>query len=113
MLPMQLTHLARITGGRHRNIAGVPQHLLQQRHVGGLIINNQDTGVKNVRSSDHTRLCFASAQSVAFLTHGSSRVKVAPEPGPSLWPVNEPPMSFAASAPAWSPKPRPPARVVS
>ncbi len=49
MLPVQGAHGARILGGGEIVVTRAQQHLLEERKVGGLVVDNQDRGLKNIR----------------------------------------------------------------
>src|ERR1039458_3674665 len=73
-----------------------------------IVVNDQDAIVWFKVCAFHVFLWVAGSFSCwADVAVGNSRVNSAPLPGPSLWAVRVPPISFAALAPLWRPKPWP------
>ena len=50
---MKLTDLAGIHRGRDGHITGDPEHLFEQEDIDILIVDDQDSGVKDVICGDH------------------------------------------------------------
>ena len=48
---MQGADGTRIHRRRNAHIAGIPQHLLEQPHIGFLIVDDQNAGIKNIGST--------------------------------------------------------------
>jgi hypothetical protein len=48
VLSVQVAHLARIGGRLDGGVPGDPQHALQQKDIGFLIVNDQDSGLQNI-----------------------------------------------------------------
>jgi hypothetical protein len=50
---VKLADLLGFRGGRHPRIAGAIQHLLEQKDIGLLIVNDQDLALKDVSLANH------------------------------------------------------------
>src|ERR1035438_7747089 len=73
-----------------------------------VVVNDQDATVWSKVGAFHDFSCVSGcASGRAGAATGNSRINSAPLPGPSLRAVRVPPISFAALAPLWRPKPCP------
>src|SRR5258707_10379212 len=73
-----------------------------------VIVNDQDAMVWCEGCAFHVFLCVSRGSNARpGAVVGNSRVNSAPWPRPALWAVRRPPISLAALAPLWRPKPCP------
>ena len=107
VVAMQRAHGTRIRRRRHAPIAGFTQHLLQQLHIGFLIVYDQNTGVKNIFATYH-KIRFPSF-ALRLSPMRTGYVNYAPSPTVALrcdsrscrcaWPHTRPDPHFSSASP--------------
>ena len=76
VLAMQRTDLHRISCRGNASVAGLAQQLLEQLHIGRLIIDDQDVGIENIGGTDHHAFFPLFARAASVFANVSARSSV-------------------------------------
>ena len=72
VIEMQGADGSRIPRRRNAGIAGISQHLLEQPHIGFLIVYDQNAGIKNFGVTQHHRVSWFFSPSNSFSASSSA-----------------------------------------